>query len=380
MITLITGAPGSGKTLYVVTELLKPLIGTTVWGEDDDGNQKEYERRVFTNINQFVLDHQYIEKEGDNSIRDYFKWAKPGDFICYDEIQKSWKKRPTGSHVPDYIEHLETHRHEGIELVLMTQGTGLIDQNLIPLVGRHLHVRRFGFLPFSMIYEWDHCSRALLYSKAVKKKGWIFKFWGYKLYKSSKLHIKPKSSIPTLAFVVLLALGAAAYFIPSIVQRISSKNDPKTATAPQNKAPAPNPLLPAPPPSVAPVGPSAVPSMPPAPPVPGTGFKPMTSSGQRGQPYDVAAFLPVVSYDPRSAPLYDHLREVVTMPRIVGRICPEDEPCYCMTQQRTAVPQQLCDEWDDWRRRRFDPFKPDPGQAVAALDQTPAAMTFSPAQ
>lgn len=374
MITLITGAPGSGKTLYVVTELLKPLIGTTVWGEDDDGNQKEYERRVFTNINQFVLDHHYIEKEGDNSIRDYFKWSKPGDFICYDEIQKSWKKRPTGSHVPDYIEHLETHRHEGIELVLMTQGTGLIDQNLIPLVGRHLHVRRFGFLPFSMIYEWDHCSRALLYSKAVKKKGWIFKFWGYKLYKSSKLHIKPKSSIPTLAFVVLLALGAAAYFIPSIVQRISSKNDPKAATAAPNKAQAPTPL----PSASAPLpDPAVVPAV-----VPGTGLKPMTSNspGQRGQPYDRSMFIPVVSYEPRSAPAYDHLREVVSMPRIVGRICPEAEPCYCMTQQRTAVPDDLCTEWDDWRKRRFDPFKPDPGQAVASLDQTPSATVANQAQ
>lgn len=363
MITLITGAPGSGKTLYVVAELLRPLIGTTVWGEDDDGNPKEYERRLYTNINGLVLDHEFIDKEGDHSIRDWFKWGKPGDYICYDEIQKSWKKRPTGSHVPDYIEHLETHRHYGVEIVLMTQGVGLVDQNLIPLIGRHLHVRRFGFLPFALIYEWDHCSRAVLYSKSIRKFTWLFKFSAYKLYKSAKLHIKPKTSVPTLAYVVLIALAAAAYFVPSIFNRIASKGD-KPLTEAQSKAPAPTA------PATLPAAPAAPRTGTAAPPSPYAAADPLanapaTPPGQRGQSYDPAAFLPVVSYDPRSAPLYDHLREVVAMPRIVGRICHDEEPCYCITQQRTLVPDALCDEWNDWRRRRFDPFKPDPGQAVA---------------
>lgn len=97
----------------------------------------------------------------------------------------------------------------------------------------------------------------------------------------------------------------------------------------------------------------------------------MTNNGQRGQPYDSTLFIPVVSYEPRSAPAYDHLREVVAMPRIVARICHEGEPCYCMTQQRTAVPDDLCEEWHDWRKRRFDPYKPDHPQAIANATPTP---------
>lgn len=65
------------------------------------------------------------------------------------------------------------------------------------------------------------------------------------------------------------------------------------------------------------------------------------------------------------------------MPRIVGRICPESEPCYCMTQQRTAVPDDMCTEWDDWRKRRFDPFKPEAGTMLAA-DQRPSAVESLP--
>ena len=93
------------------------------------------------------------------------------------------------------------------------------------------------------------------------------------------------------------------------------------------------------------------------------------SPGQRGQPYDHSMFVPVVSYEPRSAPAYDHLREVVAMPRIVGRICNDAEPCYCITQQRTLVPDDQCAEWSDWRKRRFDPFKADQQAVAISQDQ-----------
>ena len=368
MITLITGAPGSGKTLYVVTELLKPLIGTTVWGEDDDGNPKEFERNVHTNINEFVLDHVQIGPEGEGSIRDWFKWGKPGDYICYDEIQKSWKKRPTGSHVPDYIEHLETHRHYGVELCLMTQGTGLIDQNLIPLVGRHLHVRRIGFLPLAIIYEWDHCSRQILFSKAVKKTFWIFKFSGYKLYKSSKLHIKPKTAIPTLAYVVLAALAGAAYFIPGAYNRITGKTDQVKANVagvdPKTGAPA------------------AAPGATGGPAAPGahTGTTQARAPGSgggdpnQGQRYDSTQFIPVVSYEPRSAPAYDHLRQVVAMPRVIGAYCVGEE-CQCWAQQAVRVLGSK-DCWDWVNNRRFDPYMPDrPAPPMPEPDRVAAVAT-----
>lgn len=348
MITLITGAPGSGKTLYVVTELLKPLIGTTVWGEDDDGQPKEFQRTVFTNINGLVLDHVEIGGEGEHSIRDWFKWGKPGDFICYDEIQKSWKKRPTGSHVPDYIEHLETHRHYGVEIVLMTQGVGLVDQNLAPLIGRHLHVRRIGFLPMALIYEWDHCSRATLFSKAIKKRFWWFKRDGYKLYKSSKLHIKPKTAIPTLAYVVVAAIAGALYFVPGAFNRIAGKTDqvkanvaavdPKTGqpTAPGAAGNAPG--------ANSGTGHAAGPSG-------------STADPNQGKPYDSTSFVPRVSYEPRSAPAYDHLRVVVAMPRVIGAYCVGEE-CQCWAQQAVRIlTSKDCHDWVN--NRRFDPYLPD---------------------
>lgn len=380
MITLITGTPGAGKTLYCISKLLQDLVGSVVKSTDENGQAKETPRRILTNIPRLLLEHELIDGDEEHGLRGWHKWCKPGDVIVPDEVQRYWPPRPNGSKVPDDISALETHRHKGVDFIIITQHPMLLDRNVLALVGRHLHVRRVGGLGASIVYEWDHCSRSLMYSKALKKSPFKYSKKVFKLYLSSELHTKPKTSVPPLAYVVLIAIAAALYFIPSIVQRISSKTDPKAAAASTSNTPAPNPLLPAPAPAGAASGPAAAPVVPPPAPVPGTGFKPMASSGQRGQPYDPAAFLPVVSYDPRSAPLYDHLREVVTMPRIVGRICPDDEPCYCMTQQRTAVPQQLCDEWDDWRRRRFDPFKPEAGTMLAADQRPSVAESLASAQ
>lgn len=361
MITLITGTPGAGKTLYTVSKLLSELVGSVVKSTDERGEVKETPRRICANIPRLLLDHELIDGDEEHGVRGWHKWCKPGDVIVADEVQRYWPPRPNGSKVPEDISALETHRHKGVDFIIITQNPMLLDRNVMALVGRHLHVRRFGGLGASIVYEWDHCSRSLMYSKALNKSPFRYSKKAFKLYLSSELHTKPKTRVPTLAYVVLVALAAAAYFVPSIASRIASKSD-KPATQAQGAPAAPSPLPASSTPLPAPAA------------VPGTGLKPMTSNtpGQRGQPYDRAMFIPVVSYEPRSAPAYDHLREVVSMPRIVGRICPEDEPCYCMTQQRTAVPDDLCEEWSDWRKRRFDPFKSDQQTVVIASDQVPS--------
>ncbi|PJI98095.1 zona occludens toxin [Acidovorax sp. 69] len=358
MITLITGTPGAGKTLYCIAKLLLDLVGSVVKSTDENGQQKETQRRICTNIPRLLIEHELIDGDEEHGLRGWHKWCKPGDVIVPDEVQRYWPPRPNGSKVPDDISALETHRHKGVDFIIITQHPMLLDRNVLALVGRHLHVRRFGGLGASIVYEWDHCSRSLMYSKALKKSPFRYDKSVFKLYMSSELHTKPKTSIPPLAYVVIAAIAAALYFVPSIVSRISSKGDKTAADASKAGPHAPSVSAPSSPAAPSPASPA----------VPGTGFKPMTSNGpgQRGQSYDSTMFIPVVSYEPRSAPAYDHLREVVTMPRIVGRVCPDAEPCYCMTQQRTAVPADLCDEWDDWRRRRFDPFKPDGGTLLAS--------------
>ena len=60
-ITIVTGVPGSGKTLLTVSELLRGIVGTTVPALDKDGKAIEIQRTVYTNINGLLLDHELID-------------------------------------------------------------------------------------------------------------------------------------------------------------------------------------------------------------------------------------------------------------------------------------------------------------------------------
>lgn len=354
MITLITGTPGAGKTLYCISKLLRDLVGSVVKSTDQDGNTVETPRRILTNIPRLLLDHELIGPDAGGGLADWQDWCQPGDVIAYDEVQRSWPPRPNGSKVPEYISALETHRHKGVDFILLTQHPMLLDRNVRALVGRHLHVRRLGGIGAAIVYEWDHCSQSLMYSKALKKAPFKYDKSVFKLYLSSELHTKPKTSIPPLIYVVGLAVIAAVALVPTLMRRIEAKGaatEVKTA-----------------PPAVLP-GAGASPVAKPA-------QKPMagTSPGAAGQPYDVAAFVPVVSYEPRSAPIYDGLRQVLVMPRIVGQVCTESSGCYCITQQGTRVDPGACAEWADMTRRRFDPYRSDPD---STLPEKPAPAVLA---
>ncbi|THT98120.1 hypothetical protein E9531_15080 [Lampropedia puyangensis] len=217
MITVITGTPGAGKTLYTVQNLLQKLVGSTVTKTNDDGTTEEITRKVFTNINGLTLDHELIDGSDTGGLCNWQEWAKPGDVIVFDEVQKYWKPRPNGSAVPPYIEALETHRHMGVDFILITQGLMLTDRNMISLVGQHLHVRRIGNTRTCIVYEWDHASRSLMYSKSIAKKIWRYDKSVFKLYKSAELHTKQKRKLPGLLWFLLAALVFALWKMPTFL-------------------------------------------------------------------------------------------------------------------------------------------------------------------
>lgn len=100
MITVITGTPGAGKTLYTIEKLLLPLVGKTVKGRDADGNEVEHPRTIYTNINGLQIDHELIDGGDNQGLRDWHKWAKPGAVIVFDEVQRSGHRVPTVARSP----------------------------------------------------------------------------------------------------------------------------------------------------------------------------------------------------------------------------------------------------------------------------------------
>nr|WP_315465909.1 zonular occludens toxin domain-containing protein [uncultured Rhodoferax sp.] len=239
-ITLVTGVPGSGKTLYAVSKLICPMIGQTSNKVHDDGSIELIERAVFTNVNGLQLAHDLIDgggtwtKKGDEwthegnaaGFRNWHRWAKAGSFIVCDEFQKFWPPRPNGAPIPPDIQALDTHRHMGVDFVLICQNVNNIDRHVVGLVDRHLHVRRVANMPMATVYEWDHCSRALLYKNAMSKTPFTYPRSAYKLYKSAEVHTKQRRKLPFVIWFILAGVAGVSYAVPTLKDRIVSRLEP----------------------------------------------------------------------------------------------------------------------------------------------------------
>jgi hypothetical protein len=138
MIYLITGLPGEGKTAWAV-EWVK------AWAERE-------KRPVFFN----AADPGNLDAGGLAILDpvalpwkpiDPRKWyeAPQGAIIVIDECQHVFEPRQRGGTQPEFARKLETHRHEGHDLVLITQHPTLIDAHDRKLVHKHFHLmRKFG--------------------------------------------------------------------------------------------------------------------------------------------------------------------------------------------------------------------------------------------
>ena len=234
MITIITGTPGSGKTLYTIQKLLAPLVGTHI-PQEVDGVVTLHPRTIYTNINGLQLDHELIDGGDNQGLRNWHEWAKPGSVIVFDEVQKVWPPRANGSVVPEDIKGLETHRHMGIDFILVTQGPMLIDRNLHMLCGRHLHVRRVANLPFATVYEWDLMSRTLNFKASLRKEPYRYNRAVYKLYKSSSLHTKQVRKLPVVLWFLLAGMCVAAWKVPQVYDSLVNPGKAVVATTDKPK-------------------------------------------------------------------------------------------------------------------------------------------------
>lgn len=289
MITLITGAPGAGKSAAVV-ELLAELSKTrTVYANGIPDLKIEYTELV-----------------------DPTKWPEvvpDGSLIVIDEVQRIWRPRGPGVKVPPEIAALETHRHRGIDFYVLTQSPRLVDSNIRGLVGRHVHLRDLGILG-RWWYEWpetaDSCNTS--WRQAPFKKKFRLSKAALALYTSASIHIKPIRSFPRTLILLAVALLVGAFLVYRSWNIIDARMHPKPAGAVASGV----------------VGGGVV------------AGAVAAVAGAVSAGYDTLQFIPRLSTNPESAPAYDSLRAVVAVPLVIGGIC-VGETCRCFTQQNTLV-------------------------------------------
>lgn len=227
MITLITGTPGSGKSVYAVWHEIKTAIekGRNVYS---CGIPKLTLPAIPMKDEEARLWHKTSPKINPDDPDEIalLSTVEEGSLIVIDEVQRLW--RPTGAGVvPPDIAALETHRHHGIDFVVITQHPSLLHRNVRALVGRHIHLRATALGNYLYEFpEWCENPQTKSARTSCVRSRYRLPKAAFSLYESASLHVKTSKRLPVQLFVfflVLLMVPIGGYFL---VSRLAAKGQP----------------------------------------------------------------------------------------------------------------------------------------------------------
>lgn len=297
-ITLITGLPGHGKTLY-----------TLQWVQDLAMREG---RAVFQHgIRDLKLPWQEWKP-------DEWEQLEPGSILVIDECQSVFPVRGRGQ-PPAWIEELAKHRHKGVDLVVITQNPMLMDSFVRRLVDRHFHVVRVFGAQHATVHEFPNGVKD---NVATSREGSIRHEWRYPVklfdaYKSAELHTI-KRRVPMRVYLLFGApfvfLGLAWFAFQRLV------------VAPQ---------APAVPPQSGPLAASGLPDA-------RVGAA-VGGAGRDVAPDYLASFSPRVAGLDYTAPVYDEVTKPAYAPYPAACVAMGSR-CECYSQQgtRLVTPESLC--------------------------------------
>lgn len=140
MIELLEGVPGSGKSYYAVSERLLKWVRAG--------------RRVYVFVEGFYLDRlalfegidmSQLEKQitlwhAGEDVKAGLLHVEPGSAVMIDEVQTIFRSKDKTD--PELLRWLETHRHRGIDIVMMCQQYGQVTLGVNRLVEATTKFRR----------------------------------------------------------------------------------------------------------------------------------------------------------------------------------------------------------------------------------------------
>ena len=308
-VTLITGQPGGGKTALVVSMLMDIK-----------------DRPIFVmGIPELKLDHvvcppvsewtEYRQSPEDPSISLPYFTFPPNSIVVLDEAQRVYRPRGVGSKVPPEVAAFETHRHTGVDFILLTQHPNLLDSNIRKLIGRHIHIRVTALGRYR--YEWPELGdpESKNSRDMAARERYSPPKRAFSLYKSSELHTVTKVKKPWYMYMFGVAAIVACALGYQVYSRVSAK------------------LVPA---QVASSG--------------GQSSSGQITQGQAKNPVLTPAqyveqYTPRVDGKPWSAAAYDKLTTPTEAPYPAGCIQSKTS-CSCYTQQATkyVVSEERCKE------------------------------------
>lgn len=330
MLTIVSGVPGAGKTLWTIYNIEKERK------RDHEAALKENPeatpRKVYYfGIPELTLD--WVE------FTDVTKWheVENGAIIVIDEAQQHFRVLGSSAKRPEHYEKFDVHRHKGHDVYAITQDSANVDMRVKSMAGRHCHLNRSFGMEFSTLYTWGNVQRTtgkdLSKDKIAVVEQFKFPKEIYEVYKSADVHTHKK----TLPWKKLgMTAGFALVSVIGMVWGLSKVGGGASLGEEE-----PTPVE-----------------------VPGTAFDLPGGLIPRGGGVtvsifeDATRFVPVIRDLPMSAPAYAGILGIQEAPKVDGClsiVTDSEVQCRCNDQRgnTVAVTYQSCLAWI--RDGFFDP-------------------------
>ncbi len=151
MIELYEGVPGSGKSYHAVCEKFLPWVrqGRRLYIYVDGIYLDRL--ALFTGIELETLEQQITVWRDSTEVLQAFQHVQPGSAVIIDEAQtvfRSMQKVEAG-----LLRWLETHRHYGVDILLMSQDFRQMSQGVTRLIEATVKFRKLAFVGMSNRYQ-----------------------------------------------------------------------------------------------------------------------------------------------------------------------------------------------------------------------------------
>ncbi|MEZ8259375.1 zonular occludens toxin domain-containing protein [Vibrio cyclitrophicus] len=343
MMTLITGTPGSGKTLNTIKNVYEEIQKKPFFEKKaEDGIIEKYKRNVYC-CNITGID---TEKSGFKILEEPKKWHElpAGSVLIIDEASDFYPtSKKFGEELEEDVAKLRIHRHFGIDIYYITQQPGLINKNIRILCGLHRHYQRNFGGGSTVCYEnnavFDTDSKFLRFAEQNGAQKSIIKldkkYFGF--YKSTEIDTHksrlPWKSLMKYIFIPLILLVCTiVYFVSFLSDKQNAYQDSSTQIESSQSDSS----------------------------IKGLGFS--SSKKHVSKEEYQESLKPRLPFVQETAPIFDEVYRPVTYPKIKGcfKKTGEDSSCECYTQQSTIykVPISICLEYLVGNRR-FDYAKAD---------------------
>ena len=151
MIELYEGVPGSGKSYHAICEKFLPWVkqGRRLYIAVDGIYLDRLS--LFTGIDLQTLEQQITIWKDSVEVLQAFPHVEPGSAVIIDEAQTVFRSMQKVE--PGLLRWLETHRHYGVDILLMSQDFRQMSQGVTRLIEATVKFRKLAFVGLSKKYQ-----------------------------------------------------------------------------------------------------------------------------------------------------------------------------------------------------------------------------------